>query len=114
MSTIDATTNLGLRALAATMYPERPPIRRILDTHAGRRQPPAQRHAEPGIDAQMHLNDRHRVGADAEEQARTTEDGPGLAALPVGLGEDRDPVAGRLEHAPDHPLVLEKLDRLLR
>ena len=40
----------------------------------------------------------HVAGADAEEQPRPAELPPGLGAAPVGLAENRDPEAGRLEH----------------
>ena len=39
----------------------------------------------------------HVPGADAEEQARAAERPPGLGGLPVGLAEDRDPEACRLQ-----------------
>ena len=40
----------------------------------------------------------HVAGTDAEKQPGRPELPPGLGTSPVGLAQDRDPIAGRLEH----------------
>ena len=44
----------------------------------------------------------HVAGGDAEEQVRLAQRLEGLGAVPVGLGDDADAKALRLQHAADH------------